>query len=312
MYKHILLLLTLSTVLFLTSCDEETTDDIIGGDAPGSVTNLVATSIDSTTIHIKWDETMTDSDVSSYNLVVTDEPGNEVLNENLTAPYDGSPVAISNLTDGMVYTFSVTAVNENGSSDVASVAWSPAVDLDQTINNVEIRIYGADSQFGSGIDLFVFEDFEEIYGSEILTVANKERWNLALNTRDGLEFGSSSQISLGSGTPESPAEIGDQVYNVASLADLFDSEALDVSNNYTESVIDLSSADYENYDGLAFTFRIDDNGSYNYGKILVKKMNGTFLQDAGNADEYIECVVSYQRTANVPYAEIESYNISTK
>lgn len=311
MYKNILMFFTLSLALFLTSCDEET-NDILGGDAPSAVTNLVATSIDSTTIHIKWDATASGADIANFTLTVTDEPGNEVLNETISGAYDGSPVAINNLTDGTVYTFSITATNEYGTSDASTVSWSPAVDLDQTINNVEIRVYGADSQFGSGIDLFVFEDFEEIYGSEILTVANKERWNLALNTREGLVFGSSSQINLGSGTPEFPAEIGNQVYNVPNLADLFDSEALDVSNNYSESVLDLNSTDYADYDGIAFTFRINDNGSYNYGKILIKKINGSFLQDAGTDDEYIECVVSYQRAANVPYAEIEASNVSAK
>jgi len=95
-------------------------------------------------------------------------------------------------------------------------------------------------------------------------------------------------------------EIAAEVYtNVNSLNDVFDSEALN-AKTFAEREIDLTQ-----YSGnIVLVVRTADN---HYAKVLVKYVNGSFLQGS-EPNRYVECEVSYQKAAGVPYARTAGDN----
>ena len=305
----ILFLALIAMSIFLTSCEDDTTEDV-DSILPAAPTNLQATSIDSTTVHIKWDLSVDDTAAGfvGYKLTVISETGAEVLsNQSINNYQAGDAVEVTSLSEGMVYDFNVVAVNADGVSSVATVKWSPAVRLNQTVNEVAIKIYGKDSQYGSGIKMYAEDTDFGLIGPEILSIARKAEWHLAFDSNnDGYKFGSADMVSIGvnSDNPENPAQLSSKVYNADALNKVFDSKALDQAT-FTNSLADLKDAMYADYTGLVLVFRVPEGTSYNYGKILIKKdtSDGDFVINGGTADQYIDCVISFQRKADVPYAK---------
>jgi hypothetical protein len=308
----ILFLALIAMSVFLTSCEEETTDDpqLV---LPAAPSNLQANSIDSNTVNIKWDLSVDDGTTGfvGYQLTVIDETGAEVISKQAISNYTaGSVVTVESLTEGMIYDFSVVAVNADGVSTATTVKWSPAVRLNETVNEVPIKIYGMNSQFGSGIKMYS-EDLDfGLIGPEVLPVKRKAEWHLAFDSNnDGYKFGSADMVTIGStqDNPTNPAQLSTKVYNESALNNVFDSEALDQAT-FTNSLADLKDAKYSDYKGLVLVFRVPTAtaGVYNYGKILIKKNNtdGGFVFNTNTNDEYIDCVISYQRKEDVPFAKI--------
>jgi hypothetical protein len=81
----------------------------------------------------------------------------------------------------------------------------------------------------------------------------------------------------------------------------------DASHVYVEDKINLDQLDVPNGapgDNVVICCKIptQTQGVYNYAKILFKRGNdGKFLQGE-SPDRYVECVVSYQKVTNTPYA----------
>lgn len=294
--------------VILVGCEEETTEEPV---LPAAPTNLQATSVDESTVNIRFDISADHSAEGfvGYELDVIDEAGNSVLSNSQISNYTtGGVITVQNLSEGKIYDFKVTAVNADGESEAISVKWSPAYRLNNTINNVEIRVYGSASQFGSGLKVYSEDEFGD-KGPEILTVASKAMWNLAFDdTNDMFRFGSADQVSIGanSDNPTNPAELSSKLYDAAALNDVFDSEALSQAT-FTPNLVNLGAATYNDFNGIVLVFRImNDDNTYNYGKILIKKdaTDGNFVFNEGTSDQYLDCVISYQRTADVPYAKI--------
>lgn len=307
--KNIFFALIAMSVIFV-GCEETT--DTVEKPLPAAPTNLQATSINETTVNIKFDAS-SDNDSTGfvgYEIEIIDAAGNAVGTDTLTAQASASGylTSISNLEEGKVYSFNVSSMNDNGKSEAATVKWSPAFRLNTTINNVAIKVYGSKSQYGSGLKIYSEDEFGD-KGPEVLTVAKKAMWNLAFDdTQSKIRFGSADAVSVGanSDNPTNPAQISNKLYDVTSLDEVFDSQALS-QGSFTSNLIDLGSSVYTSNKGIVLVFRIkNDDNTYNYGKILIKKdaTDGNFVFNDGQDDNYLDCVISYQRTSDVPYAKI--------
>lgn len=284
---------------FFTACDDDspTEPDKEKPDAP---TNLMATSINESTIHIKWDAPSTlDNDLfESYQVTYYPEGG--TAGEALESVEAGQPFPLTNLTNGTVYVIEVVTVYSNGeSSDATTMMWAPAMRFEQVDANT-IRVY--DSQASAGSGLVLFDSFLETPSVE--TVANIAIWNLGLDTKVAgtVKFGSASQLDYNGAATAASAHIGN-LTAVNSLNDLFDSEAMDMKQ-YSESAPDLNAIDTQGAGGIAFYVRAESEtaGIYNYAKVFVKYENGSFLKEDG-LGSYVEVVISYQKEAGVPYAK---------
>lgn len=305
----ILFLAFLAMSIILTSCtDDEEEPELI---LPKPATQLQATSLSDTEVMIRWtvSEDHEAEGFIGYKLSVIDETGNAVLSNQSVNDYQpGGVVTVSGLTEGHIYDFTVVAVNGDGDSEPITIKWSPAIRLNQTINEGEIRLYGRNSEFGSGMRIYAEDDLFDSKGPEILPVAQKAAWHFAFDdTNDMLRFGSADEVSFGASypNPEFPGQISN-AYNAASLNDVFDSQALNQST-FTNKLFTLSDSQYADYAGVVIAIRVPtaETGVYHYGKILIKKNPaGGFVFNAGTNDQYIDCIVSYQRTANVPYAKL--------
>lgn len=261
-------------------------------------TDLQATSVNATTLHLTWTSSTDEgnADFSGYQL-------NWSANGEAQTPVQIDPAAatnplpIENLTEGVEYTFTMYTIDNDGylSVDPTTVTWSPASRYDESVfGGSTINVYETTSDFGSGLDLY--DPAQD--GTMSKAVSSSADANLALDTRNGIEFGSASQInySYGGGTPNS-AEIG-EVVEVSELNNEFNVIPLD-QDNYDEKVLDLND-----YNGsIVMNVRVFDTNTnqYNYGRVLIRN-NGGWLEGSGD-DEYIVVEVSYQKEAGVPYAK---------
>ncbi len=279
--------------------------------APATPIGLKATSIDNETVSLTWDKlTWNSHDVEywevfdKYLVKVYDDQMNLVDTALVTKT--AKPHAVTGLTEGMIYTFKLYAryTNNYVSLTPAEIMWSPASRWNMTPNEVEIKLYSTSNDtFGSGLDLYDSDD----EGPAVVTVALGNDWNLGLSTRDGqVLFGSASELNYPI-VPSNSAEMSTEAYFYDDLDEAFDSEDLATKDGMP---VDFSKAAYEltqlegNGTNVIFVVRAKEpgNNEYNYAKVMVKLVDGKFLQGEGS-DAFIELVISYQNTPGVPYAK---------
>lgn len=293
------------TAISFNACDEDSTTEPIA-DVPSAPADLMATSIDSSTIHIMW-EAPSDLDQTLFEsyTVTWFETNDDGSTENATATEAGTPFPLTNLQHGVTYTIRVTTNYNNGESSTqsAEIMWSPAYRFTVNESLVDpIRVYERSSSLGSGLDLYVADEFGDKFSTS-LTVGNIADWNLGLeNGGSELYFGSAGALNYSVAGDAQSAEISGYV-TATTLNQVFDSEGLD-AGDFSEAQVDLSTVDLAGEEGIVFYVRTieGDNTEYNYAKVLVKAPNGSFLQGTA-PDRYVEVVVSYQETAGVPYAK---------
>lgn len=312
----ILMIAFLASAFFLTSCDEETDDDddtvVV---TPAAPTELMATSIDSTTIHIKWTASTSESDANwdGYHLMVSTATGEMIVEEHIMDHTSGDPYPISDLTAGEIYSIELYSEYADGtrSEEAATIEWSPAIRFSTAGDGTsDIALHERASSLGSGLDLYFYDtDFDE-KGTASLSVSERADWNLALDTgTDGLirDLGSGSLLYTDGGYDE-PTEMTMISNPIAaeSLNDVFDSEGLD-SKNFSEQVIDLT-----NYTSNQVIYVKVTNGSDEYyAKVLLKYAGSDWLQGT-EPNRYIAAEISFQERSGVPYAEVEKSSGNTK
>lgn len=281
----------------LIACNETTTPT--DNKTPEPATKLMATSLDSTSIKIKWDASTSESDTEFSGYLVKISTPTGVLKTD-TVNKLKNPYTVTGLNQGMLYTIELKALFTNGnSSSAVTVNWSPAYRFVKNINSEVIRMYSSNSTLGSGLQLFDMANL----APKTVTVANGAVWNFGLDTKNGAVLvGSPSQLSYSyTGTPKL-TEISTSYYDATSLNDVYESQSLD-KGTFSELAIDLLK-DVTIKNNIVLVLRAQDtNGNTHYAKILIKKGgDGNWLQ--GTADNrYIECEVSYQNSPNVPYAK---------
>ncbi|MDQ1266243.1 MAG: Fibronectin type protein [Bacteroidota bacterium] len=288
--------------IILNSCTEDSTNPVDTKQYPNAPTNLKATSIDATTIKIKWDKSAseTNDNFKGYRIEITGD-GTSALQPREVAK-GTSDYTWTNLVEGTVYTFKVFSITTDtlDSKTAPSVAWSPA-----TRFKTDIRVYEYKSTRGSGL---VFQN--STGDVETLTYTMNDEWDICLDTRDGKFSIGSPQASdytdaNGNYTSGSKAKakvftIYNVVNNVSSLDDVFDSQSIDnlhISPYPEQFMIEFTSVN------KGFVI-LGKTASNNFVKIFVKDNAGTILQGTAD-DRYVQLEISYQMTPGNGYAIIQ-------
>lgn len=287
--------------IILVSCKEDTVNPApISVTKPTPPTSIQATSIDASTVLIKW---VHSTDVGktgfAYDLVVT--PG---ATAPVTIDKAKNTYQVSNLVEGTEYTFTLKSkLNDTLFSETSAVVkWSPAGRFNKNVNDATIKIYETASGFGSG--LIIYDAESTPAGPNTVTKSNSAKWNFALYTTGSvLYIGAPTKVGYdyASGTEPGITQLAQPVENITSLDDVVDNVALD-TKQYLEAYYDLA----EFNSTLCFIVRYHElaTTSWNYAKILVKYVNNSYLQGTA-PNRYIECIVSHQKKADVPYAKID-------
>lgn len=290
----------LVAVMFaFNACEEDTTGP--ENDVPSAPVGLMATSINSTTVHIKWTAPGDLDDALFKDYTVIYYPSNTSADDapDMTADMAGEPFEITGLDEDKTYTFEVITNYTNGeSSTAAKIEWAPAIRF-ETVDAETIKVYESDATaFGSGISLY--DSFLET--PEVLTVANIVNWNLGLDTKNSsLNFGSASQLSYTGATTAASAELASVAFTANGLNDVFDSEGMD-TRTYTERVEDLTNVSLGAKSGVVFYVRVANGTGFNYAKVYVDGNGGSFLKGT-SPNRYVEVTISYQANIDVPYAK---------
>lgn len=266
---------------------------------PAAVTDLMATSKDASTVLLKWtaSTSASDADFKGYTVKVLDEGGNELSSNDVTT----TAYEATGLTAGTKYTFQVYATYAaGGMSTVTEIMWSPALRFGAT---TKIKMYEYASDKGSSIDLFESGEAMPV----TVTATNVDKASFALNTKDGaLEFQVGSAISIGSKTPQTTEMSAYIVYPVTTLEEVFDSQALsDDAFEWSSTYADLTSDVGTTGNAVCYirTKEPDTPTMWTYAKVmLVRSDGGEFLQGTA-PDRYVECEISFQKVAGVPYAK---------
>lgn len=302
MFKKFSMILALCAIVFVFSaCEDNTTEPTTEEPVPAAPTNLQATSINDSTIALKWDASVDEDDAlfEGYVLNITDNNGglyapiypvklevNQVLN-------------IESLHRATEYTFSLTAKFTNDSvSTAAVVKWATADRFTMDYYDESIRVYEtASTDYGSGLDLS-YEDDDNMPANH--SVAMGEYWDLGIHTSNGLIFGSAAKLGYSTVTPDAVTEICKTVIMTEELSSVFDTEALS-AKTFVEDVISL---DDKTASFVIIVRRMDPvTSKYNYAKVLVKNVGGSFLQGTA-PNRYVEFEISYQMEPGLPYAKI--------
>jgi uncharacterized lipoprotein NlpE involved in copper resistance len=279
-------LLAILVLGFITFGCNENEDDPINPDpeAPNKVTDLMATSGSSTSVLLKWTtpSTSATSELASYELTVTPGGSTVTIAKNLNT------YTVTGLTEGTTYTFAVKSKGTNGAlSGATTVSWAPAS------RSGVIRMYGSAASEGSGVDLNG--------SSNPLTIANGGSWDLCFDDKDPLApgIGSPGQSGYVNNEYKFPnGQVAKKTYvstlrwtGVANLDQIFESEMLNAGTEEQLQVINTNQP-------FAFIAKTEEG---NYAKVMVLAEGGQVIHGSGS-NKYIEIVVSYQSTPNVPYA----------
>lgn len=301
--KKLSLLTALVAVMFaFNACEEDTVTPTV--DTPSAPIALEATSINSTTVHIKWKDASDINKTMVKDYTVTYYPSNTSSTDApmLSAKESGVAFPIPNLDSTKEYTFEVVTNYDNGESSTASmIKWAPALRFEkvaaQTIKLYTSNVIGK----GSGIKLETFDSIDGIYIPEVLTTDNISKWNLGIYTSKGMDtlmFGSASVLNYkNASTATESAEVSDAV-PATSLNDVFDSQALD-NKNYSQDRHLLTNTTSS---VVVYVRTTNAANEVHYAKVFLKNVNGSFIQGQ-SGDTYVEVEISYQLNAGFPYAK---------
>ncbi|MFA6571665.1 MAG: fibronectin type III domain-containing protein [Bacteroidota bacterium] len=296
---RILIVLFAFAGILISACNETTnpTDN----PKPQAVSNVRASTLNATEIKIRWDASPSKADALFEGYEVRISPG--TFNP-ISVNKSQTELTISNLTEGTVYTFKVLAKFTNGEySTELPVTWSPATRFINNNNNAPIYVYEYASLLGSGLDFFSEADGTP----KILTVANSQYWNFALDTRVAgtIEIGSPNAVGYNwsGGNPPVTEISSDRIWDSPSLDSVFDSQALSAASFQERTVwLDDPALNIQS-GGVVIVMRTKEGNSaeWTYVKIWIKKTANGWLQGS-SPNRYIECVLSYQKVPGVPYA----------
>lgn len=302
----------LFTLVALVAVSCNTNDNPVDpGTKPGTPTALMAQSRSETSVGLKWDASAGGVTPTGYRVYFNIQ--GQVTKDSLSVLGASATEAnVAGLLEGTVYDFSVAAVNGSVvGSATAALPWAPARRAGMV---TPIKIYSFRSGNGSGLGVF------DVGAPTALTVDQGAKWDLAFDDKvwgihpdatisspgqtDYVEVvGGATVFKSPNGNQEAKIVfLGRVSGSVNSLDDIWETEHLNDAALSTpgEKTLPLVSTPG---DGFGFVFASQDpvSGKFNYGKALVLRTNGNFIQ--GNSpDQYIQLQVSYQTGDDVPYA----------
>ncbi len=301
------LISALMFAFFAISCDSTTDPDPVE-EKPNAPTNLMALSVNESTIHLKYDISTSETNSLFQDYLLTYNEVGSTSTKTMAVARGVNPIIVPELNEGKIYEFKLIARYTNGevSSGAATVKWSPAARFEKSVFDPDapIRVYETASNFGSGLQIYNSSQ----NGPMSRTIANSGDWDLGIRT-DGMvvNFGSATKLNYNYSTTPQPTFMFTEYYLASSLNAVFDSKAMDEGDRntkYVEVTIDLATI--SGTQNAIFYVRKYQPGQplYNYAKIMLVRnpISGGFLH--GNSpNRHIIVHVSYQRVADVPYAK---------
>lgn len=287
---------------FLFNACEETSTTTEPNPSVAGPDSMKATSLNETTVRLRWKLSPDESKTYFKDYVLYISPGAfapRIISKGTNT------IDITGLSDGTIYTFELRARNVDDKESVGSakIQWSPAFRFTKNINDEAIRVYETASQFGSGLQLYDPNSGKP----RTLKVASGEFWNLGVYTKGEASLYTANYIANNNmyNFPTAPSyitEISEDVFITNTLDNVFDSQALNARNFSTNYYIDLSDPEFKN--GVVIIVRTKAPGAtdWNYAKVLIKPGTNGLLQGTPD-NRYIECEISYQKKAGVPYAK---------
>lgn len=281
-----------------------TNDDPVdpNGTKPGTPSALRAQSRSETSVGLKWDAPASGVTPTGYRIYYNEVGNSTKTAVDVTGASTTSGV-VNSLDVGKVYEFTVQAMNGTVQGDpTASMSWAPA----HRSGNIKMYSY-LNTANGSG--LIVFDG-----NPRDAKIAQGDQWDLAFDDKEnpaqpkicspGFAKGYVDQTTnrfFANDLLSRVTYLGRQYTNVNNLDEIFESEDLNDAKleELKEAAYDLSTVGGTG--GLAFVFAHKNSPvSFTYGKILVIR-NGSLVQGS-DPNKFIEVVVSYQTSADIPYA----------
>lgn len=297
--------------LVAVGCNENTTNPP-GGSPPSAPTNLQVVSISSTSVGLKWTASTTASVTYTVTRVGTGTP----LDSNVVAGLATVSTTLNGLT-AREYSFSVVAVDSNGTSSPITVKWAPATrHVADASGATTLRLYEKASSSGSGMTI------DPALGgpknvSMIVTAPGVAQLAMFLYT-DKLVVGPAYAIpEYGASGNFNPAKVDSSTYVAKTSVIAAAPSTLTLDNWYGATALNqlIKTADGGNVIAYEFTnsnqsvatgFYVrtgsDASGNQHYARVLITANGGQMVQGT-SPNRYIEVQISYQNAANVPYAK---------
>jgi hypothetical protein len=280
------------------------------GTAPAAVTSFKATSMSATSVGLTWTpgDTVTGT---TYNVSWT---GDLNADKGSANGISGTSTVATGLTAGQSYTFSVTAVRNGETSSASTVKWAPAdrYSSDQGNTTISIKMYEKASANGSGLLLDpTLGGPKNVSASSGLPIAELQKVQLVILANDANStFGIGPAYAFDAYKAVndfySKLYIGDSTYVASSLDTWYDNKPIDqrilLPDGNISAYTGIPNAP-GGTQGQGFYVRIGDAGAYHYARVFINNVGGKLLQGSA-PNRYVELTISYQKTANLPYAKV--------
>lgn len=297
-----LLAMLLFSFFMFTACEDSTDPDDPqeGTPLPAAITNLQGAGISDTEIKVTWTASADANETWFKDYVVTvvkDGTTDTVSQTNVTT----TSYTFNGAVKGTVYAISIIGRNTSDSinpNNIKTFKWATAVPFTKDDTQSEIKIYGPNSQYGSGLELYNLQN----EAPAIWKVANITKWNLAFS-KEGTKIGSAKASGYANASTVATDALitslenwdgntlSDGPYQTTSFeSKTFSTQLIDLASNPTATAATK---------GVCFYAKVGNN----YAKIVVVKNGNSFVWGSGN-DVYFKLLVSYQTASGVPYAKI--------
>ncbi|MDB5035756.1 MAG: finc [Chlorobi bacterium] len=262
--------------------------------------DLRASSISDTAIRLAWTPGA-DTGAISYTLIWRSAG----VTDSMTAVTTDSSMTVGNLQSGKLYTFQVAASRGVGRSAAISVRWATATRyVNEPSGTTSLRMYEESSPYGSGLTID-----SSLGGPRRVKAKNPgdpASVQLALwvpaGTPTTFDIGPAFGLPgyLGEGDFDSTVYISKMSYMAAGIDTWYSSTPLDQqiapSGNVSAFTMPVNASQ-----GMGFYVRTGVEGSYHYARVFIASAGGALLQGT-YPNRYLDIVISYQPTPNLPYA----------
>jgi hypothetical protein len=227
---------------------------------------------------------------------------NETTNNTFTtvAPKGTTKFKVDSLADGTRYLLTVRSETTLGkqSTDFVQIEWAPAVRQNSDLNGSAILVYATTSKNNSAVDLYNDQGYAEVIPQSGSDFQNRgDLYVYASSSTSGsLVITSPSEANNQGLVTQFSTNSGDAVN---SLDDQFATSAPN-SSSYSATTIGIADAPASS--DMVYFGRLQRGTDFYYFRLLIVARNGDLVQGSG-ADRYLEMVVSYQSTPNVPFAK---------
>lgn len=304
----------LAGAMFFASCEDTTTPSTTTKVPPAAPTNLMALSVNDSTIRIKWTASTSESATNFTGYTVTATEVGTTLTTTLdSAGRATSFYQVSGLKPGVAYQFAIRARNTDTLSAPALITWAGAKRLTAVA-------YETAAQQGSGIQLS---------SGRSLTSQSATNWDLCLDSKDGnFAFGAPASTSYTDATGKyafsgsSPAN-GTRARMTLILAKSSDSTAYTMPADSLNGLF-LSQSMFTTTPntriGETYIDRLEtktqpfvmfaQTQDSNFVKIFVKAEGGKVIQGT-TGSRYVSIDYTYQSIKNQAYGMIQPRNANS-